>query len=361
MKNEVIEAIKKKHPNYKAFTEKCEILINDLLESNEIEVHSITSRTKTIESISDKINLDINKYNKIDAIHDISGLRIICLLFNQVDKVAKIIEDNFFIDKENSIDKKDILDPDRFGYLSLHYIAKLTEDRIKLTEYKRYENYMIEIQIRSILQHTWAEIEHDLGYKTKIEIPKDIKRKFFRLAGLLEIADNEFDQITNILNEYKNNLDSKLDQKGRKNSFLNISIDKESLKAYLDKSSIIQKIHDKITIHFENYKKIETRISSAYIELCDIFNIKTINDLNNSFHENEKHIIKFADHYLSRDREKSSKKLSSIDNTLGLYYLLLYLSGKNNKVSELVDIFKFFDPDNIIIDRITKTFAEIKE
>ena len=48
--------------------------------------------------------------------------------------------------------------------------------------------YTFEIQFRTVLQHAWAEIEHDLGYKTEFGIPLDVRREFSRVAGLLEIV-----------------------------------------------------------------------------------------------------------------------------------------------------------------------------
>ena len=52
-----------------------------------------------------------------------------------------------------------------------------------------------EVQVRTTLQHAWAEIEHDIQYKSENEIPKEIRRKFRALAGLVEIADREFQSI----------------------------------------------------------------------------------------------------------------------------------------------------------------------
>lgn len=83
------------------------------------------------------------------------------------------------------------MEPDRFGYCSVHYVVEMSQKRLNLYEHQAYEGLKCEIQIRSVLQHAWAEIEHDLGYKSEIAIPKRIRRNFSRLAGLLEIADKE--------------------------------------------------------------------------------------------------------------------------------------------------------------------------
>ena len=96
---------------------------------------------------------------------DITGVRVITYFADQVDEIAKVMEGEFNIDIKNSIDKRDILDPDRFGYLSLHYvIVSLSSARCALAEYRSFSELKAEVQVRSILQHAWAEIEHDLGY-----------------------------------------------------------------------------------------------------------------------------------------------------------------------------------------------------
>ena len=72
----------------------------------------------------------------------------------------------------------------RIGYASVHYIASLKGSRTSSPEYSRFQNIKFEVQIRSILQHTWAEIEHDLQYKSQESLPRELRRKFARLAGL---------------------------------------------------------------------------------------------------------------------------------------------------------------------------------
>jgi hypothetical protein len=62
-----------------------------------------------------------------------------------------------------------------------------------LVEYSTHTGVQFEVQIRSTLQHAWAEIEHDRGYKSEVEVARAVRRRFSRLAGLLELADYEFD------------------------------------------------------------------------------------------------------------------------------------------------------------------------
>lgn len=187
---------------YDGFRRQLETLLRQLVEADEINVHSISSRTKTRSSFVTKQAKKGSEYSDLGDVTDIVGLRVITYFADQVDAISRLIEREFQIDRENSIDKRESLDPDRFGYLSVHYVVTLPPARCLLTENKQFATLKAEIQIRSILQHSWAEIEHDLGYKSTGEVPNIAKRRFARLAGLLELADQEFMTIKNDIEKY---------------------------------------------------------------------------------------------------------------------------------------------------------------
>ncbi|MEL0660983.1 hypothetical protein V6255_17775, partial [Psychromonas arctica] len=174
---------------------KVESLLSEVFETSEISYHQISSRAKTIESVKAKGNNE--KYSDpINEIQDFSGIRIITYVEDEIDSICKIIEENFEIDLENSSNKSDELGIDKVGYKSVHYVATLKKDRLKLPEYKQFQNKLFEIQIRTILQHAWAEIEHDRNYKFSGKLPPDISRRFKILAGVLEMSDREFNNIS---------------------------------------------------------------------------------------------------------------------------------------------------------------------
>jgi ppGpp synthetase/RelA/SpoT-type nucleotidyltranferase len=166
-------------------------LIQVLLEGKGIRVHGVTSRIKSRASVRRKLELSAGR-RTFSSLTDLLGIRVITYFPDEVNAVANVIEREFKVDKENSVDKRAILDPDRFGYLSLHYVLQLSDSRSRLPEYHAFRDLKFELQIRSILQHAWAEIEHDLGYHSKVVVPVEVRRRFSRLAGLLELADAEF-------------------------------------------------------------------------------------------------------------------------------------------------------------------------
>lgn len=178
-------------------------LLEALLAARGIRAHSVSHRIKTEESVRRKLANKDGAYAGLGDMHDLLGLRVITFFPDEVDVVAGVIESEFEIDVENSVDKRSILDPDRFGYLSLHYVAGLNTTRSSLAENARFAECKFEVQIRSILQHAWAEIEHDLGYHAPGSVPDPVRRRFSRLAGLLEIADDEFLRLRDDVEDYR--------------------------------------------------------------------------------------------------------------------------------------------------------------
>jgi ppGpp synthetase/RelA/SpoT-type nucleotidyltranferase len=175
---------------YSAFSTTIENRLKEIFEQQHLKIHSITSRIKTRESLINKLSTADTLYNDLSEITDIAGIRIIICFEDELDCIASIIKDEFVVAK--SVDKRKVLATDRFGYLSSHYIVTLKPTNPYADFFSRCA---AEIQIRSILQHAWAEIEHNIGYKNKAKLPEEIRRRLYRLAGVLELADKEFSTI----------------------------------------------------------------------------------------------------------------------------------------------------------------------
>lgn len=170
-------------------------LVKKVLSAQGIKVHSVTHRIKKEKSARDKIAGSPDRYGSFADLHDILGVRVITHLVTEVDAVVDALREAFDVDPARSFDKMTDLRDDEFGYRSYHLVVKLRNDRAGLPEWSSLSGVYFELQIRSILQHAWAEIEHDLGYKPTQTVPREIRRRFARLAGLLELADDEFDKL----------------------------------------------------------------------------------------------------------------------------------------------------------------------
>jgi len=317
-------------PSYEECTTKIHELVNSLIKESGIQVHSISSRTKDIDNLYEKVRRKGEEYNKLLDITDLSGIRIICYFSDQVDKVADIIKNNFIISNEFSIDKRKTLDPDKFGYLSLHFVVKLSEDRSKLPEYKRFKDFYCEIQIRSILQHAWAEIEHDLGYKSSIEIPRDVKRKFYRLAGLLELADDEFNRIKYEIEQYTVEIDAKIIEKPEE-----ILIDKVSLEHFTLSSPIVKELDEIITSNANSKLRNVGNISNQITKIA-YFDIKTIDDLEKTIENNKEKIISFAKDWISKN------EFDYLNRGISLFYLGYVLIGATQDYDKIIEYLHTF-------------------
>ena len=150
---------------------------------------------------------------------DILGLRVITFYLDDVDKVASAVERLFTVDWENSVDKRKIHEIDSFGYLSLHYICSVPGFP-----------YRFEIQMRTLLQHAWANMDHDTGYKSGVEIPKRYMRSMSRLAGLLELVDDEFSKIRIELTDYRRRVQALV----RSGNLNEVPIDGDTFRSYLE-------------------------------------------------------------------------------------------------------------------------------
>jgi putative GTP pyrophosphokinase len=196
-----VDEYARKRPIYNDFADVVRRTLQESIRHKSLKIHSVDARAKSLEGFGAKVMRPSEadpsrpKYDRpLEQIEDLAGARVITFFPSTVKDVDRCIREEFDVVEYRDIGAS-LLEAERLGYQSVHYIVKLTQQRAALVEYKRFAGLTAEIQVRTVLQHAWAEIEHDIRYKSPKAIPRDIGRRFMALAGLLEIADREFEAI----------------------------------------------------------------------------------------------------------------------------------------------------------------------
>ena len=218
---ELLDAYRNQLPQLEQLAEQASDLLQAALREQNIQLNTFERRIKTEESLAGKLEKKGYKYKTLNDVTDVVGIRVVTYYTDDVDKVAVIAKNIFDIDWKNSVDKRKH-QLNSFGYLSLHYICYLKKGPLR--------NIPFEIQMRTALQHVWSAIEHDIGYKGAVKLPPEFVRQFSRLAGMLEMADDEFSRLRTTMTEYRRQVQSLV----KSGHFNEVSLSTESFRQYLE-------------------------------------------------------------------------------------------------------------------------------
>ena len=200
------------------------------LQNAGISYLAIDHRVKDVDSLVEKIRKKAYD-DPFDQVEDICGLRIICYYTSDLEKICDIIRKEFNIIE--STDKEHLLKPDQFGYRSYHFIVKTKEAWLNAPNYRGLEDLKAEIQIRTVLMHAWAEIQHKLAYKKKTDVPNQFQRQLAIIAAKLEETDEQFEHLRMDTEEYRKQLITNADKaNGVFDSNLPLNLD--NLEVFLD-------------------------------------------------------------------------------------------------------------------------------
>ena len=150
-------------------------------------------RAKAMESLIKKL---IRKpEHTYESLPDKAGVRIVVRYKHEIDPVLEIAAE--ILDRGDPENKADSLKANVFGYLSVHAQVKLRTGDLFLLKFPR-EEFQAEMQVRTLAQHLWAEMAHNTVYKSEATVQplhRVIQRRIYMLAGMVELADDEFNRI----------------------------------------------------------------------------------------------------------------------------------------------------------------------
>jgi putative GTP pyrophosphokinase len=195
------DAIKRfieRQPDYEKLCAEVAYILNRELNKAEIEFSTITYRAKTLNSFLEKIQRKSYR-DPVSEITDFAGVRVVCLYVDDLERLEKVIAENF--ETVEKIDKLTNKKSDQFGYGAIHFIVRLGKNASG-ARYDDLKNLVCEIQTRTVLQDAWAIIDHHLVYKNESSIPTVLRSRLNRLAGDFESSDQKFSDLRTEREEY---------------------------------------------------------------------------------------------------------------------------------------------------------------
>lgn len=311
------------------------MILNALSEAG-IEVMQVQSRVKDADSAYQKI-LTKSYHDPFSDITDLVGFRIIVFLEHEIENAAKVLRNFFEVDETNSVDKRFPSKVGHMGYRSLHLVCSLGANREYLPEYTGISAQKFEIQIRTALQHAWAEIEHKRNYKSEGALPTELQHRLMRISGTLEMVDSEFSSIATEAEEYAQEV-----SEGTSNRTRDEDISGVALVALYERS--ISKFFESLGNNLNARRSPRDTTVDIILSELKIFGVQTIGDL-------EEHLEKFT----KSDAEKFEER--RVELNFSRFYRAVMIKSDIDRFFTVVNAgnIKSIDHDNVqVLEAITK-------
>ena len=310
-------------PQLEQLSEGVFALLSDVLKEQGIELNAIEHRVKTEKSLEGKLERKGDKYRSLHDITDLVGLRIVTFYNDDVDKVAAIVKRLFDIDWQNSVDKRKLHELTSFGYNSLHYICRLKPETLDahLSQFSPILSPLLdfpfEIQMRTALQHAWSAIEHDIGYKGAVKLPPEFRRQFSRLAGMLELADDEFSRLRTTMTEYRRQVETLV----KSGQLSDVRLSTDSFRSYLQLHPF-ERLNQRIAA--VNQAELYPASLMTFLPLLESFGLATLDDVQRFIDDNS------DDAYQLALSQLAVTDLDILSESIGLLNLCLVYVLKHN-------------------------------
>ena len=324
----ILEEYREQRPIFEKLLRVVKRILRENIEENKIYINAIEGRVKQEPSLAGKLERKSGKYDSLMDLTDILGVRVITFYSDEVDKIAALVGRIFDIDWKNSIDKRKMHEIHSFGYNSLHYICRLPKEIYFDPECPQMNEIHFEVQMRTALQHVWAVLDHDTGYKSGFEVPKEYLRNLNRLAGMLELVDEQFCVIRSGINNYRRQVQALVSS----GCFDEVSLDGDTYANYLE----LRPFHElNKRIAAINQAEIHETSFGRFLRVFVYFGFKTLGDVEKLIKENSEDAYRLAAFQLG------NTDLDIINSSLGVVSLcVVHILKQGGGVLEITRFFE---------------------
>lgn len=186
------ELYNKLHPEFELTLQEIYQQLRKLAEEERLSV-TVKYRVKRFDNYCEKlVRLSKLQGSEMLQITDLLGIRIVCPFLEDLEAIEQLIAKTFeVLEMERKAEQHSFRE---FGYDSVHLLIRTKS--LNGPAQLPHSCDVCEIQLRTILQEAWAEVEHELVYKSDIGIPNhSIRRKLASLNASLTLSDLIFQEI----------------------------------------------------------------------------------------------------------------------------------------------------------------------
>lgn len=193
---DAVSRFKQQRPTYVKLARELPKFVEKRLKKHGLVHFRIEARAKKLKSFKAKLAGDPQR-----QIEDHVGVRVLLFFRSDLPLAEKVFEKLLIIDPSSYVDKSEGHDDDSFGYRSVQFVGRTKQGGwdSKPGDLEAMAPMMgtkIEVQLRTMVEHAWAEVEHDFRFKIgRDKLSPEINRRFALTAALLEQADTNLDSI----------------------------------------------------------------------------------------------------------------------------------------------------------------------
>lgn len=342
----LLEEYRSELPVYEKLQEVVKAQLSAIVSRSGMEIALLEARVKGEASLAGKLQRKGGKYGSLTDITDILGVRVVAFYNEDVERISSMAGQLFDVDWPNSVDKRKMHQYDSFGYNSLHYICRMPATVYHDPEQPRLNEVWFELQMRTALQHAWSAIQHDIGYKSDVEIPVEYHRALSRLAGMLELADIEFSRIRADIVDYRRRTKAMLE----KGWLDKVELNGDSFKGYLQLRPF-EELNRRIAAI--NQAELQPVSAMAYLGVLKLMGLETVADVEHFITENQEDAYQLALY------ELGGTDIDILADTIGLQNVVtVAILKRGGGVAGLKRFFDMVNGESSYNERLARSIYE---